>query len=190
MTDFGQYLNALCTTLEKTKVTDRDNNAIDIETGFLHWIDITSEIQSKNQTLYFAGNGASAMMASHMAADASKNGNFCSQAFNDVALMTAVSNDISYEECFAVPLKRFARSGDGLVTISSSGNSPNIIRAIEIARELSIKVITLSGMSPENKSRKMGDINFYIPAPSYGIVEVSHQALLHCWLDRFMKVPI
>ena len=190
MTDFNEYLIALRVALEKTEVTDQDYKSLDIESGFRRWLKITSGIQTNNQTLYFVGNGASAMMASHMAADASKNGNFCSLAFNDVALMTAVSNDISYEECFAVPLKRFARSGDGLVTISSSGNSPNIIRAIEIARELSIKVITLSGMSPENKSRKMGDINFYIPAPSYGIVEVSHQALLHCWLDRFMKVPI
>jgi D-sedoheptulose 7-phosphate isomerase len=102
--------------------------------------------------------------------------------------MTAVSNDIAYEECFAVPLKRFANPSDGLVTISSSGNSKNVIRAIETAKELKMKVITLSGMSPDNKSRKMGDLNFYIPADTYGIVEVNHQALLHCWLDRFMEI--
>lgn len=128
------------------------------------------------------------MMASHMAADASKNGNFRSLAFNDPALLTAVSNDIAYEECFAVPLKRFANPSDGLVSISSSGNSKNVIRAIETARELKMQVITLSGMSPDNKSRKMGDINFYIPADTYGIVEVTHQALLHCWLDLFMEI--
>ena len=188
MTDFNKYLNALRVALGKTEVTDQENISIDIETGFLRWLEITSEIQKDNQTLYFVGNGASAMMASHMAADASKNGNLRSLAFNDVALMTAVSNDIAYEECFAVPLKRFANPSDGLVTISSSGNSKNVIRAIETAKELKMKVITLSGMSPDNKSRKMGDLNFYIPADTYGIVEVNHQALLHCWLDRFMEI--
>ncbi len=188
MSDFEKYLNALNGALKKTEVTDKENNSIDIETGFLRWLEITSEIQNNNQTLYFVGNGASAMMASHMAADASKNGNFRSLAFNDVALMTAVSNDIAYEECFAVPLKRFANPGDGLVTISSSGNSTNVIRAIETAKELKMQVITLSGMSPDNKSRKMGDLNFYIPADTYGIVEVNHQALLHCWLDLFMEI--
>ena len=73
--------------------------------------------------MFFVGNGASAMMASHMAADASKNGGFRAMAFNDQALMTAVSNDICYEQSFAMPLKRFANPGDMLVTISSSGNS-------------------------------------------------------------------
>ena len=190
MTDFAQYLNALHAALEKTEVTDQNSNSLDIENGYLRWLDLTKRIQDNNQTLYFVGNGASAMMASHMAADASKNGNFCSLAFNDVALMTAVSNDIAYEECFAIPLKRFARSGDGLVTISSSGNSPNIIRAIETAIDIEITVVTLSGMSPDNKSRQMGDVNFYTPANSYGIVEVNHQAILHCWLDRFMNISI
>ena len=85
-----------------------------------------------------------------------------------------------------MPLKRFANSGDILVTISSSGNSPNIIKAIEVARELGIKVVTISGMSPDNRSRTMGDLNFYIPGETYGIVETSHLVLLHCWLDKFI----
>jgi D-sedoheptulose 7-phosphate isomerase len=188
MIDFHNYVDALRLALEKTEVTDNQLNSIETEDGLVHWLKMTRKLQISNQTLYFVGNGASAMMASHMAADASKNGNFRSLAFNDVALMTAVSNDIAYEECFAVPLNRFANKGDGLVTISSSGNSTNIIRAIETARDIDMGVITLSGMDPNNKSRKMGDINFYIPAHTYGIVEVNHQALLHCWLDRFMEI--
>ena len=188
MSDFYDYSNSLYNTLNGTQVTDYHCRKIDPEEGFLRWLDLTKKIQQKNRTIYFVGNGASAMMASHMAADASKNGNLRSLAFNDVALMTAVSNDIAYEECFAVPLKRFANPSDGLVTISSSGNSKNVIRAIETAKELKMQVITLSGISPDNKSRKMGDLNFYIPADTYGIVEVNHQALLHCWLDRFMEI--
>lgn len=187
MTDYLEYIHSLHHSLENTEVTDGQNKIIDTEEGFSCWLNMTAIIQKNKRTMYFVGNGASAMMASHMAADASKNGNFCSRAFNDIALMTAVSNDIAYEECFAVPLKRFAYPGDALVTISSSGNSPNVIRAIETGRELEMQIVTLSGMSPDNKSRKMGDLNFYVPADTYGIVEVNHQALLHCWLDRFME---
>ena len=188
MSNFYDYSNTLYRTLNDTQATDIHSRTIDTDEGFCRWVELTEKIQQKNQTIYFVGNGASAMMASHMAADASKNGNFRCLAFNDPALMTAVSNDIAYEECFAVPLKRFANPGDGLVAISSSGNSPNIIRAIETSRELKMQVITLSGMSPENKSRKLGDLNFYVPADTYGIVEVNHQALLHCWLDQFMGI--
>ncbi len=187
MIDYKNYVESLSSALENMKVTGLNGQEIGQEEGLSQWCKITSVVRATNATMYFTGNGASAMMASHMAADASKNGRFRSVAFNDAALMTAVSNDISYEESFAMPLKRFADSGAVLVTISSSGNSPNIVRAIEAARELELQVVTLSGMKPDNRSRQMGDINFYIPADTYGVVEVSHQALLHCWLDKFME---
>jgi D-sedoheptulose 7-phosphate isomerase len=125
-----------------------------------------------------------------MSADASKNGEIKAQCFNESSLMTAIGNDIDYKEVFAYPLKRFANKGDLLVTISSSGNSPNIIRAIETAKDIGMKVVTLSGMKENNKSREMGDLNFWIPSNSYGIVESTHQCLLHCWLDKYMELPI
>ena len=100
--------------------------------------------------------------------------------------MTAISNDTAYENVFAYPLRRFADPGDVLVTISSSGNSPNIMQAIKVAKELNLDVITLSGKSPENGSRPQGILNFYIPSQSYGIIECAHQVLLHSWLDQYM----
>jgi D-sedoheptulose 7-phosphate isomerase len=127
------------------------------------------------------------MMASHMAADGSKNGRFRALAFNDPALMTAIGNDISYDQVFSVPLRRYANPGDILVTISSSGNSPNVVAAIEAAKELGLKTITLSGMKEDNRCRQMGDLNFYVPGLTYGMAECSHQALLHCWLDIYME---
>jgi D-sedoheptulose 7-phosphate isomerase len=180
------YINSVSSALDKILATDLDGNILENEKGLSLWCDMTRDLKKSRRTMYFIGNGASAMMASHMAADASKNGEFRCLAFNDAALMTAVSNDISYEHSFAMPLKRFANSGDILVTISSSGNSPNIIKAIETARELGLKVVTISGMAPDNKSRKMGNLNFYIPGKTYGIVETSHLVLLHCWLDKFI----
>ena len=49
-----------------------------------------------------------------------------------------------------------------------------------------MSVVTFSGLKPDNKSRKKGDLNFYVPAKTYGIVECAHQVLLHAWLDKYM----
>jgi D-sedoheptulose 7-phosphate isomerase len=86
-----------------------------------------------------------------------------------------------------MPIKRFADTGDVLITVSSSGNSPNVIKAIEAAKELGLYAITLSGMKHDNQSRKRGDLNFYVPADTYGVVESSHQVLPHYWLDRHIE---
>ena len=91
------------------------------------------------------------MMASHMAIDCTKNAGFRCRALNDAAFLTALSNDICYEEVFAEQIRQFADSGDVLVAISSSGNSENIVRAIHVAREMGLVVITLTGLKPDNR---------------------------------------
>ena len=187
MITLDSYITEIKTALLAMIVTDSSGVELQPEEGITLWCEITRTVKNLNNTIFFIGNGASAMMASHMAADASKNGGMKCMAFNDAALMTAISNDITYEACFSFPLKRFADTHDILITISSSGNSPNILRAIESAKQLGIKTITISGMKADNQSRKMGDLNFYIPADTYGVVESSHQVLLHCWLDKFME---
>ena len=75
---------------------------------------------------------------------------------------------------------------DMLITISSSGNSPNIIKAIHTARELGVFIVTLSGKKEDNQSRRLGDVNFYVPLDTYGLVESAHAVLLHCWLDMYL----
>ena len=168
--------------------TGRNGEAMADEAAFRRWVSMTRDVEGNRRTVYFAGNGASAAMASHMAADTLKNGQLRAMAFNDPALLTAVSNDIAFENCFAESISRFGMQGDLLTTISSSGNSPNIIKAIEAARQQNMRVVTLSGMKPDNKSRMLGDVNFYVPAKTYGIVECAHQVLLHCWLDLYMGI--
>jgi D-sedoheptulose 7-phosphate isomerase len=190
MITFNNYIKGIYDSLQAMIVTDNNGHKVKPDEGIAFWCNITKRVKNLNDVIFFIGNGASAMMAGHMAADASKNGGVRSLTFNDAALMTAISNDIAYEECFSMPLKRFANANDVLVTISSSGNSPNILRAIETARQLNVKVVTLSGMKADNQSRKIGDLNFYIPADTYGVVEASHQVLLHCWLDKFMEEEI
>jgi len=187
MSYYKKYIDRIQDALSRMAVTSDNGDVLDHETGLSRWCEWTRKVKREARTMFFIGNGASAMMASHMAVDSSKNGGVRSLAFNDAALLTAVSNDIAYDQSFAFPLKRFADNGDLLITISSSGNSPNVIEAITVAREIGLQVVTLSGMKPQNRSRQLGDLNFYIPAATYGLVESCHQTLLHCWLDKFME---
>ena len=189
MNYYNEFMGKINNVLAEMVVT-KGTEVIDQNQGMELWCEFTKTLKANNKNMYFTGNGASAAMAAHMSADASKNGEIKAQCFNESSFMTAIGNDIDYKEVFAYPLNRYANEGDVLVTISSSGNSPNIVRAIEVARDKKMTVVTLSGMKEENRSRGMGDLNFWIPSRSYGIVESSHQCLLHCWLDKYMELPI
>lgn len=189
---YDQYVDLITHALKGAQASKANTNGrleggeIGFDEALHEWVELTQACRTSEKMIYFCGNGASAMMASHMAADATKNGGLRAQSFNDAALMTAISNDIAYEKVFSLPVERFASKDDMLITISSSGGSPNIIDAIQTAREKGLKVVTLSGKNESNPSRKLGDLNFYIPSPRYGIVECAHQVLLHCWLDTYL----
>jgi len=142
------------------------------------------QLRTRRGRLFLAGNGASASMASHFATDLAKNAGIRTQVFTDLSLLTALGNDIAYEAVFAEPLRWYAEAGDILVAISSSGNSPNIVQAVLAAKELGLTVVTLSGMRPDNRIRGLGELNLYLPAPTYGLAESCHAFLLHCWMDQ------
>ena len=184
---YQNFMNTISQSLSNMGVT-LGEESISQQEGLAKWVELTKELVSSKGTLYFAGNGASAAMSAHMSADAFKNGNINARCLNESSLMTAIGNDIDFSEVFSYPIGKFSESKDQLITISSSGNSPNIVKALQVAKEKGMKTITLSGMSTENKSRSLGDLNFYIPSKSYGIVESTHQTLLHCWLDCYMDL--
>lgn len=144
--------------------------------------------QDKNAKVIMIGNGGSAGIASHMAVDYWKNGNIRSTAFNDSSLLTCVSNDYSYEEVFAKPIEMFADAGDILFAISSSGSSKNILNGVKAAIDKGCKVVTFSGFNPENPLRTLGDVNFYVPAFSYGFVEILHNLIIHEILDSKLQL--
>lgn len=131
----------------------------------------------------FVGNGGSAGIASHMAIDFSKNGGMRSLAFNDGAALTCLGNDLGYENVFAKQVELHGRSGDLLIAISSSGKSPNILKAVEAARAHGCAVLTLSGFGADNPLRRLGDVNLYVPSGEYGFVEISHLTLIHTIVD-------
>jgi D-sedoheptulose 7-phosphate isomerase len=187
-TYMDKFINAFNNALLGVQITDSDGNSLDKEVALEELCDLSKTCQKEGKTQYFCGNGASAAFASHMALDWSKNGGVRSEAFNDPVLFTALGNDVSIEAIFARSLKMYASQKDMLITISSSGNSPNIIQAIKVARSMKMRVVTLSGLKPDNVSRKSGDLNLFVPAKTYGVVESAHQVLLHIWLDSFMNL--
>lgn len=169
--------------LNRLLVWGANQETLALEEAFHAWLAMTVQLRKECRVVYLIGNGASASMASHLAADLAKNGRLHTQVFTDIALITALANDFSYEEVFAEPLRNRMVAGDMLVAISSSGNSPNIVSAVKIAKSRGGKVVTLSAMSADNTLRKTGDLNFYLPALTYGMAETGHAALLHYWMD-------
>ncbi len=172
--------------VEAIKVTDGLGKQLGFTSGIELSVDILLQLKAENHRIYIVGNGGSAAIASHAAIDLWKNGGIPSLTFNDSSLLTCISNDIGFENVFATPLKMFATKGDLVICISSSGNSADIVKACQTAKQKKCRVITLSGFSPDNKIRSLGNINFFVPAFSYGFVEIIHQYILHCILDAKM----
>ena len=188
MEQWNEYLTSVVAGLRDVIVTDRSGAPVATIDAFRQWVDLANTVHERGNTIFFIGNGGSAGIASHMAADACKNGGLRALAFNDVAMMTATANDLAFDQVFALPLARLARAGDLVISISSSGNSPNIVRGLEQARTVPMHIVTLSGWKADNRSRSLGDLNFYIGAARYGWIESAHLLILHFWLDQYLNV--
>lgn len=183
-----EYHRSFDHALKRLSVTNADGSEENADRALELLCGWTREVRERDGTLHFIGNGASACMSSHFAVDWTKNAGVRAFAYNDVAFLTAIGNDLGYEKAFSQPVHWYGRKGDLLATISSSGNSPNVLGAIEAAREKGIRVVTFSGMKAQNKSRAAGDLNYYVPGLTYGVVECAHQVLLHAWLDCYMNI--
>lgn len=189
MTDWKNKIKNISRILSGLSFTDEHGRTLGIDNAFLRLRQSTIEVRNKHKTVFAIGNGASASMSSHFAADLAKNGKLHTQVFSDLALITAISNDIDFNEVFAEPLRRSAHEGDLLVAISSSGRSENVLRAVREAKKLNLEVVTLSAMDENNPLRSMGILNIYLPAKTYGDAETAHAAILHYWIDLVVEQP-
>lgn len=183
---WNDYVAAISDALRNVAVTDRSGAALTSADGVARWVAMTRDVHERGGQLYFIGNGGSAGMASHMAADACKNGHLRAMAFNDPAMLTATSNDTAFDHAFSLPLQRIGRRGDQVIAITSSGNSPNVVRALDTCRTIGIEAITLTAMQPDNRARSLGDLNFYVALGRYGWAESAHQVILHYWFDQYL----
>jgi len=178
-----RYLDEYTSLLYKIEVTDRDGCPLSFTEGVERAIAMMKQSTAGGGKIMFIGNGGSAAIASHFALDYWHAGGMRAVAFNDGAQLTCLSNDHGYEQVFAMPIRMFAKPGDVLVAISSSGRSVNILNGVAAAREKQCHVVTLSGFAADNHLRRLGDVSFYLPSQRYGYVELAHDVILHCILD-------
>lgn len=183
---YEQYRGDLNDAMTEVAVTDKNGIYIDVDVALEEWIDVSEKTRKAYGLFFLCGNGASATIAEHLSHDCFQNADFLTQTCAETSHITAIGNDLSYEDVFAYRIGKQLKAGDMLIAISSSGNSPNIIKAINTARGKGVFIVTLSGKGSDNKSRQLGDLNFYIPLSTYGMVESAHATLMHIWLDMYL----
>ncbi len=146
----------------------------------------------RGATIFACGNGGSAAIANHLLCDflkgISTGGPIKPRVVtlsSSPELITAIANDIGVEDIFAYPLRSLGQKGDILIAISSSGTSPNIVRAVEAARALQMPVIALTGFRG-GQSAELADVSIHVDADNYGVVEDVHQSIMHI-IAQYLK---
>ncbi len=143
------------------------------------------ECYERGGAVFSCGNGGSAAIANHLQCDhlkgvrsgtdlAPRVASLCS----NVEVLTAIANDFMYDEVFAYQLQSQARPGDVLVAISSSGRSPNIVRALLWARDNDLRTIALTGFDG-GEARIAAEVVLHVDSANYGVIEDTHQAIMH-----------
>jgi phosphoheptose isomerase len=154
---------------------------------------VLADALTRDAHIFACGNGGSAAISNHLVCDHAKGVAADTglrprvQSLSATAeLMTAIANDVAYDQVFAAQLALFGRPGDVLITISSSGDSPNVVAAIEKARAIGMKIIALTGFTG-GRTRTMADVPLHVNADNYGVVEDVHQSLMHV-LAQFIRM--
>jgi len=150
------------------------------------------EARDGSKQIFVCGNGGSASTASHFTCDIVKGASYNrDKRFRIVALadslatLTAYSNDVSYEHIFVEQLKNFAQPGDLVMCISGSGNSPNVVRAMEYANSIGCRTIALTGRDG-GKLGPLAQLNIQVAVPHMGRIEDAHMVVCHMIAYPFM----
>ncbi|MGI8961629.1 MAG: D-sedoheptulose-7-phosphate isomerase [Bryobacteraceae bacterium] len=151
------------------------------------------EARDQNRHIFVCGNGGSAATASHFACDILKGASFeRDRRFRVLALtdslptLTAYSNDVCYECVFEEQLKNFAQSDDLIIAISASGNSPNVLRAVEYGNGIGCRTIALTGRDG-GKLGGLAQLNLQVRAEHMGRIEDTHLIICHMIAYHFME---
>jgi D-sedoheptulose 7-phosphate isomerase len=171
---YNSYFNKLKETLDSLDIS-----------SIQKVVDVLLKCRDEKGTMYIFGNGGSAANASHIAGDFLKGisygmtKRFRTHCLNDnIAGTTAITNDLSYDEIFIEQLKTYLSPGDVVIGISGSGNSENVVRAVQWARENGATTIGLVGY----KGGRLGeaaDITVHVPVPDMEITEDVHTIIFH-----------
>jgi len=148
--------------------------------------EVIGEARTRGSQVWLVGNGGSAMTASHFATDllrcADPDGRpvRATSLCSNIGVISAISNDYGYEQIFSRQLEVGAQSGDVLVVVTASGSSPNLVKAMEWAREKSVITVGLTGFEG-GIVRQLADLSVHVTSKNgdYGVVEDAHLAACH-----------
>ncbi len=156
-------------------------------------IDLFATARAEGKHIFVCGNGGSASSSSHFVCDMVKGASFNrAERFKIMALtdqmptITAYANDVSYDSVFVEQLRNFAQPGDLFMGISGSGNSPNVLRAIEYANSVGCKTIALTGRDG-GQLAPMANLNIHVGVPHMGRIEDAHMIVCHMICYYFME---
>ncbi|WP_191017001.1 SIS domain-containing protein [Treponema zioleckii] len=185
-----------------TDYTSAIKDYIELEKDTLSKLDVSAINDAMNliiqayegkHTIYIFGNGGSSATASHYQNDFNKGiseyveNKFRFQCLNDnMATIMAIANDIGFEEVFRFQLKNKLEEGDIIIAISGSGNSKNVINAVEYAKSCGNKIIGMTGFSG-GKLKEMSDISLHVPVMSMQTTEDIHMVFDHLIMSIFYK---
>lgn len=159
------------------------------------YADALFEAWKHRRRVFVFGNGGSAFNASHHVCDYVKTASVegaprlhATSLSDNMGLTTAIGNDLDYDDIFRFPLESYAQAGDLAVAISCSGNSPNVLRACEWAREHGLTVVALTACSG-GQLAKLGHVHIHVPTDNYGVAEDIHMSVGHI-AAQMLKVRV
>ncbi len=157
---------------------------ISLDSGVLSIREVAqSRIKQGKGKIILVGNGGALATAAHIATDYSLAG-WPSIALSGVVALTSHANDYDFELSFTKQFELMrSHPDDILIALSCSGKSPNILSVAHAARAARCYVITFSGFDADNPLRRLGNLNFYVPAHEYGFVQLAHESILHAACD-------
>ena len=174
----------------KAKVL-RALDTLDLQ-GIAQAIEILQEAREQQRHIFVCGNGGSASTASHFVCDMIKGASQRGPRFRIMALtdslptITAYSNDVSYECIFTEQLKNFAQKGDVVMALSGSGNSPNVVSALQYANSIGCQTIALTGRDG-GKLGPLARLEIRVAEPHMGRIEDGHLIACHMLCYYFME---
>lgn len=146
---------------------------------------ILLDVYTRDAGMFSCGNGGSASIANHLQCDHVKGIRTATDLAprvmslsTNVELLSAIANDMGYENVFVYQLQSQARPGDALIAVSSSGRSPNIVHALTWARDHGLRTIALTGFDG-GAARTVAEVAIHVGCTNYGIVEDLHQGIMH-----------
>jgi D-sedoheptulose 7-phosphate isomerase len=160
----------------------------EVKAKLIAFYQLAIAVRERKRKLIFAGNGASASIASHGAVDFTKQGRVRGVDFNEPNLITAFTNDYGFAAYLAKAVEFYADDGDAVVLISVSGRSPNIVEAARYAKGRGLPVVSFTGSAADNPLHTASDIGFWVDSRAYNIVECTHMIWLTAVIDMLVGV--